>query len=261
MFWKLIKHEFGTMLRVLLPTLLSVLGLGLLTRAAIWMMSEYEDNGGLSAFGGTMITAMILGSIAAFILIFVFLIIRYVKSALSDEGYLTHTLPVGVNSVLASRLVVAVVCLLVTAVTVFVSLFIAFYRNEFVEGVQSVLRIFGADQGEIISLVLKWLGNTALGMLTSLLMFYAAFSIGFAFANHKGGMSVVFIFTLYFGQAIINAIINLFTLVSNFDSLTEGSVGAVYDDSMLVSLIMNLLFGALFYFLSWLMLKKRLNLA
>lgn len=260
MFWKLIKHEFRTMLRVLLPTLISVLGLGILTRFVVWLMGESE-NLAFNVLGMMIIPTMILGCFAAFILVEVFLIVRFVKSTLSSEGYLIHTLPVGVNSILCSRLFVAAICMLLTAVTVFVSLFVGFFRSEFLQSVQEFFSVFGANSGELTGLLLKWLASTALGTLCSILMFYAAFSVGYSFANHKGGLSVVFIFAFYFGMQIINGVLTLVTFTVNLTRAFSGSELTVADNTVLLTVGLNAIYCIVFYLISWLMLKKRLNLA
>ncbi len=266
MFGKLLKHEFRATFRTLLPLILGLLGAALLARGSIWLM-DTVDNPAVNVFGGFMITIFVLACIAALVLTVVYMIVRFVKSVLSDEGYLTHTLPVSVHSILLSRLLVSFVSLLVITVSVVVSILVVTFHIEDAQQILRVLKEIFLGQKEVGKVVILLAAMLFLGFLVEILHFYAAMSVGHSFANKKGGFSVLFYFVMYFAQQIVSTIALVVVLGAKFsNTMTVEADGAgtfmeIPTSMLTVSLCISVVFGIAYYLLSWLMLKKRLNLS
>ena len=256
MFGKLLKHEFRASFRTLLPLMGALLIAAVLGRLSIFLM-DTVDSVAVNIFGVLFLVLFFLGCIAAVVLTVVFAVIRFVRSVLSDQGYLTHTLPVGVNSIILSRLLVAIMSMLCVIATIVLGVLICFFRLDLFDGIGKVLHeLFVSGEYQLGATLLWLLASMLVSLITGILQFYAAMAIGHSFANKKGGFSVLFYFIFYVAEQIISSIAIAvrfgMTLTTN---QTPGSEMAI------ISLCLSVLFGGVFYFLTWLMLKKRLNLA
>lgn len=113
------------------------------------------------------------------------------------------------------------------------------------------------------------------------MLFYAPMSIGYSFANHKGLLSVVFYFVIQavlqiFGvctlagladdSSLLNHLLqNVFSggrmvIVNGVVSEAPHAVAQFVHGTMLLSLLADLVLGAILYFLTYFMLRKRRNL-
>ena len=118
-------------------------------------------------------------------------------------------------------------------------------------------------------------------LLVTCLLFYAPMSIGYSFANHKGLLSVVFYFVIQavqqiFGvftlagladdSSLLNHLLqNVFSggrmvVVNGVVSEAPHAVAQFVHGTMLLSLLADLVLGAILYFLTYFMLRKRRNL-
>ena len=93
MLGKLLKHEFKATGRVMLPFFGALLVLSVM----VWLSINvfFFNFGGVSIIGGIVLTLyfMLLASIG--IVTLVLLVYRFYRSFLSDEGYMTFSLPAG----------------------------------------------------------------------------------------------------------------------------------------------------------------------
>ena len=100
-----------------------------------------------------------------------------------------------------------------------------------------------------------------IGMACSMMQFYAAMSLGYGFTGHKGLWSVL----CYFGISIAFQIIGSVLLIGTPTSLWMNSIEMTgmqgYHMIMLISGLSELAAGGILYAVTWLNLKKRLNLA
>ena len=105
--------------------------------------------------------------------------------------------------------------------------------------------------------------------MTTCLHFYFAMAIGQSFANHKGAWSVVFYFIISIGVSVLSGtvlgalngsgLLDHFEITVNNLSLSGGfaAVHAV----LIGNIILSAVLGAILYFPTTALLKKRLNLA
>ena len=97
------------------------------------------------------------------------------------------------------------------------------------------------------------------------LQFYAALAVGHSFANHKMAMSVVFFFVFQFVMQLISGTLlamlsqgPLQHLLSALNFQVSG-MPAIHV-AMLGMIVLTVLYGAVFYIVTTITLKKRLNL-
>ena len=109
MLWKLLKYDFRAMGKQFSLIWLAALAVALINRFALpWR----EDSSGMSAQADSLlalITAMTFVAVLAamFITGMIFVIQRFYKGLLGDEGYLMHTLPVATWQLVISKFLCA----------------------------------------------------------------------------------------------------------------------------------------------------------
>ena len=108
MLGKLMKHEFKTTSKVILPLYLILVVLTIFARIFAQSLFTAEnsniDSIGFGLFGGLSVILYILGLFAVSIASFIYLLVRFYKNLFGDEGYLMHTLPVTSWELLSSCL-------------------------------------------------------------------------------------------------------------------------------------------------------------
>ena len=150
--------------------------------------------------------------------------------------------------------------------------------NNFISGLRELGSYY---TGNGIAIALETFAMLFVSLLVTCLLFYAPMSIGYSFANHKGLLSVVFYFVIQSVQQIfgvftlagiaddgslLNRMLqNVFSgsrmvIVNGAVSETPHAVAQFFHGTMLLSLLAELVLGAILYFLTCFMLRKRRNL-
>lgn len=269
MLWKLLKHEFRAAGRILLPVWAALLVLAVFTQIASRIL-DASTAVVLELLAGLVVGLFVLGCMAAAIMAIVTLVLRFQKSVLSREGYLTHTLPVGSHALIWSRLIVAFVYILLTVLVVLGCICVAVFQTGIVQQFIYLFQVIFVDMIAEFKLygalaLIQFILLVVIAGLAACLMFYAALSIGHSFANHKMLLSVVFYFVLYTATQVVN----LLTLVLLTGAgpirwlavaTTAQQVMADVQWLLLILLLVYLLTAAVYYVLTVGMLKRRLNL-
>ena len=258
MFLKLLKHELHEAARMLLPFLGGVLLFAAVTRGIIWIM-EQSDNAILRVMGIMFVVLFFVACIASVVLTAVLLIIRFGKTVHGDEAYLTHTLPVGVHSILISRLLVTYLALLVSIGIAYVGIRFSLWNVKAASDIGRefayMFEVMGMDSKTIWMMIASYASQ----LLATVLLIFAAISIGHSFNRGKVGFSILFYFAIESAFSIVSAIFSL-VLVPNLLG-ESGDFGAVMGSFGFIAIGLNLVCCAVCYFLSWIMTKKRLNLS
>ena len=261
MFLKMVKHEFHAAYRALIFVFGGLLLMALLTRGSIWLMSATKQSTPATVFGVMMIGLFILACIACVILTMILMMVRFAKSVHGDEGYLTNTLPVGIHTIILSRLLVSFVAALCSILAVYLSYRIVTFKLRAYGRIESMLSYAFNSQGiEGTRLLIETICIAVIGILTSILQLFAAVSIGHSFASKKAGMSVLFYFVLYGAMQTVSVML-LFGIFGLSTLSSDVGVQESSDWMMIISGAESLIFGCVFYFLTWRMMKKHLNLA
>lgn len=270
---KLLKHEFRATGRIMLP----LFGILLLVSVGANFSSRgmlNSDSSLLRTLGTIFIMLFIVGIFAVGIISFVLMINRFYKNLLQDEGYVMMTLPVCVHQQIWSKLIVSTVWFAATVVVIGLSCCIMAFDIRFVgdlwHGFLNLLdyavRINHLDlvaNGAAFAVELLLL--CVLGSFGLCLRFYSAMSIGFSFPNHKGLLSVAFYIATGISLQILGGLGMALVNDSWFHRLLLGwepnvSVVAGMHLSMWFLIVLELIYCAVFYFLTVYFLQKHLNL-
>ena len=282
MLGKLIKHELRATARIMLPVYGAVLALAVMANISLRLLQN-DLAPILEMLLGLILSAFGIGLFAAMAVTVVLLIRRFYMNYLKDEGYLMHTLPVSVHSLIWSKTIVSCLWIIATMLVCWLSMLttaliqsgtaLAELFEDFPTAQELVysLNQVGISVQQLELLGALMLALLVVGSVVSCLQFYAAMSLGQMFANNKVLLSVVFylvinfavstLFTIVFSTAIgaIYAAGGEQALASYLDSASKSL--DFFNTLLGFGLVFALIEGVAFYLITWLGLKKKLNLA
>ena len=269
---KLLKHEFRATGRVMLP----VLGILLATSLGANLSLRYlldSRTWFFSLLGMLLMTAFGLAVIGVFVMAFVLMVQRFYKNLLQDEGYVMLTLPVSIHQHIWSKLIVSSVWFILTTLAVILaSCIVAFnigFLKDLFQGLGELfqelrnLQAYYAFNGAALLVELAVL--VFLGLVAMCLQFYAALAAGHSFPNHKMALSVAWFFGLQFVFQLVSVSgielldgLNFFSLFDHIHLSIRGMTAMHL--AFLFLIVLAVIYGGIFYVITTLFMKKRLNL-
>ena len=267
---KLLKHEFRATSRIMGPLYLILLVTAVGANLSSRMLLDSNSHL-LNMVGFLLVMAFVVAIIGVCVMSLVLMIQRFYKNLLGDEGYVMFTLPASVHQHVWSKLIVSSVWFLATGVAVCLAFVVMVYEVGFMGQLLHGLRLlleqltaYYALNGTAIAL--EMLAVMFLSLVIFSLQFYAAMAVGYSFANHKGLLSVAFFFGSQFALQLLGTVLIYAADATGFDfwlaRLLDWSAHgmAAFHLSMLVVIVFEVLYGAIFYFVTTWFLKNRLNL-
>lgn len=291
---KLIKHDFKSLSRLLLPVNLVIFIATVLASIALTLTlrGSFEISGLLGnileVISGFVIAFAVFAIVAAFLMVPIVIFYRFYKSCIDSEGYLTFTLPVSGDKILWSKFLTAVFWVLISLVVGALCLYIfltfgtaerGLVNYDFLHGFAEVLDQLGISLGKVTPKLGWTIAEAVVTMLvtsfSAILQIFLALIIGGAVAQkHKLLAGIGFYFAINMVTGMIGSIITIFVTraAANADSLV------ISNSNIASAQVMDMLAGALQYLLlpsliegivfcvafflatSWLM-KNKLNLA
>ena len=278
MFSKLFKYDFRSVKRIGLPVLLIGWGVIALSTAGMalfsWMLGAFHGEFELAMASIGLVLTMMMGVMVLYGVAFAIPIAIYVdfyKTLITDQGYLTFTLPVKASHILLSKLLNGFIWTVLSMLTSYGGfLGIVFgaglgfggaeEMGSMLEGMYLVFTL-GGEEG-IFSSILMFL-LAIVYMVNSLLLIFMAIFFGSVIAKkNKLFAAVGCVFGVNFIYSMVVSVAMIMILV--FSS----AIGAVVDN---MSVVLNLSLGigtvllaglcVLFYFLTKHMMERKLNLA
>ena len=261
---KLMKHEFRATGRVMGPLFGLLLIAALAARFSVGVLLE-SDARFLNLLGGLFVTAFAIAIAGVCVMSLVLMINRFRTNLLGDEGYIMFTLPASVHQQIWSKLIVSAVWFIAAGLAVAAASFILVAQQGFWEeirrGFAEIFRhltAYYAFNGT--AFLFELLALIFVGCCVLCLEFYAAMAIGHSFANHKVLYSVLSFLGLQFVMQLLSGGILVGT---NYDFLVVAlpSDGVLAMHSVMLTVIASTaVFGAVYYVITTMFLKKRLNL-
>lgn len=210
------------------------------------------------------LAVLLLASTAFFT--YFFLAFRYYKTVYTNEGYLTHTLPVTSGQILMSRFLTAVIWMGINVVILLICLSLVGKVNLFNEFATHFPAL-----AEEMDFALLMLGLFIVGFLMTILSIFCSVSIGNLFSGHKVMGSIICFFFLNLVVSILSLLPLLF-FVKGFMQLPPGKYTiaqfqAWYPDifqslktALGLEAVLYVLISIGLYWLTWYLLDKKLNL-
>ena len=257
MLWKLLKYDFRSMWKTFSLVWAACLVLALVNRFTL----PFEGKTNVTIGPGDGILAFITGLVffgvlfAMFVAVMIFVIQRFYKGLLGDEGYLMNTLPVPTWQLVLSKLVCAVFVSIASMVITFLAcLLLVPIRWDRVFSMAFFMELWEGLFGrpDALLYLFEMCVMVALGLALLTLMVYLAMAIGQLF-SHRIVMSVVAFIGLDILATLYLDLTNELELVGLVSRLGEHA-GLWMANAMIL-----LPAAVLFLATSWL-LKHRLNL-
>ena len=270
---KLLKHEFRATGRVMLPLfgllLLASAGANLSIRGLL-----NSNSGFFSTLGTIFIMLFTIAIIAVGIMSLVVMVSRFYKNLLQDEGYVMMTLPVSIHQQVWSKLIVSTVWFAATVLVIILACCITAFDIRFMgelwrEMKNIVHAVIQYNHMDVVAngaaFALEALILCILGSVSFCLRAYSAMAIGFSRPSHKGLFSVA----AYIGIGVVLQILGgiVISLLNDswFHRLLLGwepnvSVVAGMHLGMWLLILLEIIYAAVFYFLTVYFLQKHLNL-
>ena len=266
MLGKLLKHEFRATARIMWVIYAAMLALSIGSHFAMRYLDRPDTYFVLRVLSIVVTALWVMALIFGTVMTVVLMIQRFYKNYLTDEGYLMFTLPVGIPSMVFSKLIVAIVWVILTIVVMMLGIGLAVMDSSFLKEAIAIVRqlVQIADTQETLraTVILVEVAVVAiLGIACSVMQFYAAMSLGYGFTGHKGLWSVVMYFVISIAFQIIGSALMIAAPSGIWNLMGQLTPMQSYHGIMLTVAISELVSGGVLYGITWLNLKKRLNLA
>lgn len=200
--------------------------------------------------------------------------IHFYKSMYSDEGYLTHTLPVSGHELLVSKIIVNAAWTMIISVSIMTSVFILIvsfvhaltYDMTYGEIMSEIADIFSpyfdtftfTELHYIIYFVFLLFGGP---MVTASTLF-GALTLGQLAKKLKALFGIIAYFAISFAGSIISSVLQLVGMVINIGVSEFGGYSYELEQffSRDMSIIISIIISVALYFASHSIITKRLNL-
>ncbi len=259
MLGKLLKYDFRAMWKQFSMIWLAALVIALINRFTL----PFNRQGGLGTENELLavitISVFIGVMCAMFVVAMVFVLTRFYRGLLGDEGYLMHTLPVKTWQLVFSKLVCAVVVTVVNVLVSFLAMFLmmpinwieVFDMELWKRLVQGMLR-----QPDALLYLAEFFLLCVVALSLMVTMVYLSMAIGHLFHRRRVLMSVVAFFALDIAGNLVISLVNELGLLGFLDELAMwgGHTG------FWVGITLLLLPAVLMFLASSYLLKHRLNL-
>lgn len=257
MLGKLIKHEWIATLR---KYSLFYLVLGMMTVFA-WIMHGIPVDNVVFNMGEAAVLVLYIITVVGVLFCSVGMaVIRFYKNMVTDEGYLTFTLPVKVEELVLSKFIVAFLWQIITIVLCCGSLFLVFIPGHIeMKEVSKIISYFSEQTGTLLPVFFLLMFFT---LMYQLLFYYMCIAVGQSFGSNKVIWSVVMYCIINFIMEMVLLVILLvvfaiigFNEVEAFMNTTDGAT-ILYS----ISIVWTCILGVAAYFITCNLLKKKLNL-
>lgn len=259
MLGKLLKYEFRSTSRLVLPLFGALLIVALVNR--LFMSLSLPTPTAIS------ITIAVIMIIAVFVIVLLITLFRFYKNLLTNEGYLMFTLPVSTDSLIWSKLIVAFVWNLLSLIVVFFAIVIMSItdlniRDVWTE-VLAVSNNVGITSLQVTGYIIQLIVLGVVGLLTAILTLYVCMSLSLLVNKSRVLVSfAAFIVLSIIGQ-IVSSVGMLLILPhppNYYGNPSIPDIISLVNTSIVFSIIFTFVSGVILYFITSYMLKKRLNL-
>lgn len=265
MLGKLLKYEIKATARTFLPMYALLIVFALINKFFMAVNSDYLKIPRIIAMS---VFVVIIVGICVMTLIVT--IQRFNKNLLTDEGYLSFTLPVKAHTHIDSKMIVSLMWVFLSVIVSFISIFVMTVNEKTIihisRSIDQFMTVFNSLGSGGYVILLEGILFVIIAALCSIVTIYAAITIGNMSSKHKllVGVGAYLAFGII-EQIIMSIIITSFggTVQHYFESLNRATMSAQVGAIQLLMLgmiIFTLVFGAVYYILTNWMLKKKLNL-
>lgn len=265
---KLIKYDFHSYFRLLFPVQLILIGIACVNR-----FIQFFENMESSIYKVVFISSLVLycvGIIVLMLMTGIFSIVRFYQGMYTNEGYLSHTLPVTPAQHILAKLLTSLIFYFGSLLTVFLSFIALSFGEVNIELFKSLgylvfkvyLPKYGADgvlyiiEGLLLLIVLR---------ITSFLLYYFCITVGQMVSKKK----ILLAFGVYFGLYVLSQMIaTIFIIIISLDPEWLQNLSRWLSDNPLIAmhiylrtyLVVDCILGTVYFVLTKTIMSKKLNL-
>lgn len=265
---KLIKYDFTSYMRLLLPVQLILLGIAALNRI-VQLFENSSDT--YNIFFNSSIVLYVISISVLMVLTLVVSIVRFYQGMYSSEGYLSHTLPVTPTQHIFSKLLTSVLFYLGSFLAIFLSFMIVTLGEVNIELFKAAGYLIG-KLGEVIHghIVLFALESILLilgSVVASTLCMYFCISVGQLAKKRKILAAFGVYFGLYcFGQVVATVIIVIvsalsFQFMEEFAEWVSQHMVAFLHIVFCGGIVLESIMSLIYFLITRFIMSKKLNLA
>ena len=265
---KLLKYEFFSYLRTLVPMYIILFAIGVLNR---FIQLFERDHFSYNVVFYSSIIALAVSSIVCLVMTFVMGIVRFYKNLYSAEGYLTFTLPVTSGQHIFTKLVMPFTFTLTSVAVILISASVAMLGDVLVEVWRAIFYLFkeyfrsmGVHGGFYI---FEFVILALIAIVYSYLLFYSCVTIGQTAKKNRVFMAFVAYFVYYLITQVFGTIFVILGYVFSYNGLLD-ELGRFFSNHPYASthIILSTLIAfftvlcIVFYFVNRHIMNNKLNL-
>ena len=274
MLGKLIKYDLKSLNRLLIILHVFLLITSVLIRIFLTgpLLSGFSEHTGV--FFILVICFYILLAIGVTYGTYIIIASRFYKNLFSDEGYLTHTLPVSAGQHLLSKTIAGSIWAIIDIILLYASLYIVIAAPSLIHGYQSNQTEIRQQLGLVgkyadlsftdIAMILLFF--SILSVISTVIMIHASIILGQFFPSHPVIGSVVAYFALSMILSIISSVIlgiNGLLQLGYASSSETLNIDYILKTGQIlaISSVICVISSILLYIFSYRFMKKRINLS
>lgn len=196
--------------------------------------------------------------------------VRFYKNLFSDEGYLSHTLPVTSAQHLLSKTISGSIWAFIDSVLIFTALGLMTFTPElcrmYQENKSMFWHFFGfssKDTSSLRTLLLLLIILTVVGAVANVILIYSSIALGQLFSSHRVLGAVVVYFALTTVLAMISFVVMAIFGASSVPlsgAAQPPDLSALLMKTFQISCILSLISTVILYIITSYILKKKVNL-
>ena len=270
---KLIKYEIKATKRIMIPAIIALICVSVLNGVLVGISTNniLHDSIIYNIFSAVSGSVYMLGIMAILILAAVLSIIRFYKADLSNEGYLTHTLPINIGKEILSKVIVGTLWVILMGVAIIISvLCLVMFSSIFdfasldindVINIKRAFTIYGGDIAKVLLIMFYLLLIIILGCSNKILAVYSAMAVGFSFNKNKILLSFVSYIAISVLTTILTIILGVIFVSPLYNFLNNTLSPIAMAHLVFVGLIAFLLIlNIIYFFIVKFFFERKLNL-
>lgn len=284
MLGKLMKYEWRG-LRLPILIMVSILGgITVLTCAIIFLINPKLDDVATGFSIISLITCVLLyyfGIIGCTIGTMLIIAIRFYKTSYTDQGYLTHTLPVETKTLLTAKTITSVLCYLLMLLGVVVTIFViigaayihivdiseydrSMVNRQIAETINDFSVYFREEYGISLGVfVTFYVLFLIVGCISAIMTVLGCISLGQLYTKHR----IIGAILAYLAVMSIQQLISYISILPTYSRMLRAEylsesipMLSVISPTMIITLIWCVAVSIAMHFINLHMMTKRLNL-
>ena len=271
---KLIKHELRMTSRTFIPVYLLALFMSVMQRISVSLLNARELGQFDAAFADSMFSISMLITFAYTISLAAvgfasafFIISRFYKSMTTNEGYLTHTLPVKTSTLIWSKAITALIWTISSILIIGITVLILTAGTEafresipsIVNGFKNFIRSYNGEGNPFI-LGIEWVLSVLSNWLFFIFSVYASIAIGQLCSKYRIAASLGAYFLIDMAVRFVKTFISI-PIAENAIAFDVMDIISLLSNRYLpLSIAFTGILAMFLYFVTWYIFTHKLNL-